>query len=176
MSLRSLQIFFVFPNTDQDQGYWWTSSLSAHVLPIQAHPIVVLAIVNLFNCNLRVWSCRSTFSVSLIETSSHVIPVAFHSANMFNCSLSCIGSWLVPLTVTLWSRPSFNCDFGVPEHVNQTCGDVQSDILNSMPGTVVHLIGWGYTSLQGQTTSSIASLEIDFLRIEHSSILFWPCS
>ena len=85
-------------------------SLPGHILPIQAHLVVLLAIVKLFNLNLLVWPCRSTFSVSLIETSSHVIPIAFRSFidsfSVFICSLSCFELWrctidsnLVPQTL-----------------------------------------------------------------------------
>ena len=39
-----------------------------------------------------------------------------------------------------------------------------------MLGAIGLLIGWGYVSLQGQSTSLIVPPEIDFLRTVHSGL------
>jgi len=100
--------------------------------------------------------------LSLIETPSHVIPVTFDSDNMFNCSLSYIGSWGCSVDNKL-----------VPQKHSSHSGAREPNMWRCPIGH-----GWNQclgplwvwdVVLQGQNTSSIAPLEIDFLRAMHSS-------
>ena len=53
MSSETTSNIFIFPITNQ--GYWQTTSLSGHCLPLRAHPVGIRAIVKLFNEILPLW-------------------------------------------------------------------------------------------------------------------------